>query len=260
MYQSDVQIGHKRFEPVAHFEITEEIRGSSDIRKQIVRHLVEGIPVPRMLDVGCGPIHPDYGYADFADEITCVDWDVRVIGHIPSHITVLDGDFAQMDLPPLSFDLIVCCDVFEHVQLEAEPAFVARCFDLLKPGGQLIVSVPHAGRYAWLDPYDLKPRVQRVMSKFGLYKALHNGTCDIRKGHHHYSQDSLVQKFRAFEVRAVRRFGLLAEPLSAWTASLNKRGVSVPGQTWIRRKLREDAETDPGAAGYSMAVRFQKPS
>jgi 2-polyprenyl-3-methyl-5-hydroxy-6-metoxy-1,4-benzoquinol methylase len=241
-----------------HFPSLEHVDNPADIRRVMIGEISD-LPVERMLDVGCGPIKSDYGYSGFAKDITCVDWNVRVAPDIPSHITVIDGDFTKMDFDLASFDLIICADVFEHVQLEAEAGFVDRCYDLLKPGGQLIVSVPHSGRYAWLDPYDLKPRAQRILSKFGLYSALHNGTCDIRKGHHHYSEQSLAQKFIKFDKQAVRRFGLLAEPLFAWTASLRKRGVPMPGQNWILRKLRAEAVTDPGRAAYSIVIRFQKP-
>lgn len=212
-----------------------------------------------MLDVGCGPIRADYAYEGFAEKITCVDWNVRVIGDIPPNITVLDGDFTEMDLDLGSFDLIICADVFEHVLLEAEPAFVSRCYDLLSPGGQLIVSVPHAGRYAWLDPYNLKPMAHRWLSRLGLYSDLHNGTCDIRKGHRHYSEQMLSSAFNQFEVEAVRHFGLLAEPLSAWSESLKKRGVPVPGQGWIQRKLRQEALSVQSEAAYSIAIKLRKP-
>lgn len=239
-------------------ELWSEQRMTSSLVRQAVIMSLSGAPVGRMLDVGCGPVRADYAFAGVAGQITCVDWNVRIIGEVPPHIAVLDGDFTEIDLGSELFDLIICADVFEHVLLEKETDFVARCHELLKPSGQLIVSVPHAGRYAWLDPYGLKPLAHRALSKLGLYSKLHNGTCDIRKGHQHFSQSELEAKFKPFEVEEVRHFGCLAEPLSAWSESLAARGIRVPGQGWIARKLREEALSVKSEDAYSIAMKFRK--
>ena len=90
---------------------------------------------------------------------------------------------------------MIAADVFEHILLEQEPLFVSKCVSALKPGGRMIISVPHQGTFAYLDPYQVKPTIHRTLARLGLYKGVHNGCCDIRKGHKHYSLEELTDKF-----------------------------------------------------------------
>src|SRR5664280_978133 len=124
----------------------------------------------RLIDVGCGPITTAYPYADKAGLVTCVDWKLRVFGSIPSNIQCLEGDFTKIDLPTNCYDSIIAADVFEHIALEEESSFVKKCTSILKPGGYMVVSVPHQGTFAYLDPYRVKPAIHHLLWRLGLYK------------------------------------------------------------------------------------------
>jgi predicted SAM-dependent methyltransferase len=214
--------------------------------------------VRNLLDVGSGPIGPDYYYQGLAASITCIDWRIRVSEGIPSHVRAIDGDFLAHDFGGDRFDAIICADVFEHVAMEQGQAFASKCASLLDHGGTLILSLPHRGQFAWLDPYEIKPGVHRLLSKVGLYRKLHNGTCDIRKGHKHYTEAEIAAAFNMFDIAAVKRFGYLYEPLGAWAQSIEQRGVLLPGRKWLARKVEEENSREFGEEAYSFALSFTK--
>ncbi len=60
---------------------------------------------------------------------------------------------ALLPFPTGHFDLVVVIDYLEHIQ--DDRAFVAELFRVLRPGGVLVVNVPHAKRGAILRPVRL---------------------------------------------------------------------------------------------------------
>jgi predicted SAM-dependent methyltransferase len=214
--------------------------------------------VRNLLDVGSGPISPDYYYQGLAESITCIDWNIRIYQGTPPNVKTIDGNFLAHDFGDSRFDAIICADVFEHVAIEQEQAFASKLAGLLVEGGSLILSLPHRGRFAWLDPYELKPGVHRALSKLGLYNKLHNGTCDIRKGHKHYTEAEIAAAFHMFDIKLVKRFGYLYEPLGAWAQSIEQRGVKLPGRNWLARKVEEENAREFGEEAYSFALSFRK--
>jgi 2-polyprenyl-3-methyl-5-hydroxy-6-metoxy-1,4-benzoquinol methylase len=212
----------------------------------------------RLLDVGCGPITADYAYADKAAMVTCVDWKIRVVGSKPQNVEYIEGDFTKIDLQSDCYDSIVAADVFEHVLLEEETEFVRKCTSLLKPGGSMVVSVPHDGTFAWLDPYLVKPAIHRFLWRLGLYKRVHNGDCDIRKGHKHYRVEELVERFKPLQLSEVVYFGYFFDPLLSWGIALS-RGEHFTGFGWLERACRTELNRDYGARSFNVAVKFYKP-
>jgi 2-polyprenyl-3-methyl-5-hydroxy-6-metoxy-1,4-benzoquinol methylase len=212
----------------------------------------------RLLDVGCGPITADYPYADKAKRVTCVDWNLQASGSVPSNIECLDGDFTSMDLAPNAFDSIIVADVFEHVLLEKERLFVQKCVSALRPGGNMVISVPHQGTFEYLDPHQIKPTIHRILAHLGLYKGIHNGCCDIRKGHKHYTLPELIMKFSPLQLSKVSYFGYIFDPLLSWAVALSRGSGRIPGFSWLQRASREELDRDYGRRSFNIAVRFYK--
>jgi 2-polyprenyl-3-methyl-5-hydroxy-6-metoxy-1,4-benzoquinol methylase len=177
-----------------------------DGRRSVVRSLLPERS-ERLLDVGCGPVTSDYPFADKALRVTCIDWNLKTPGSLPSNVECFSADFTSIDLAPNSYDSVVASDVFEHIPLEKEAIFVSKCVSALKPGGSVVISVPHRGTFACLDPYQVKPAIHRILARLGLYRNIHNGCCDIRKGHKHYSLEDLADKFRPLQVSQVVYYG-----------------------------------------------------
>jgi SAM-dependent methyltransferase len=225
-------------------------------RASIIRELLPERS-DRLLDVGCGPITSDYPYADKATRVTCVDWKLRVVGPLPSNIECFDGDFTSIELAD-TYDSIIAADVFEHILLEDEPLFVKKCVSALKPGGKVVISVPHQGTFACLDPYRVKPAIHRMLAHLHLYKDVHNGYCDIRKGHKHFVLDELIDKFKPLCVSQVLYSGYLFDPLMAWAVALSRGSGRIPGFSWLERARSAELERDYGQRSYNIAVCFYK--
>jgi 2-polyprenyl-3-methyl-5-hydroxy-6-metoxy-1,4-benzoquinol methylase len=227
-------------------------------RTSIICSLLPECP-GRLLDVGCGPITSDYPFADKALRVTCVDWNLQVPGMLPSNVECLNADFTAIDLGPDQYDSVIAADVFEHILLEQEPIFVSKCVSALKPGGRMVISVPHKGTFACLDPYRVKPAIHRILAFLGLYRAVHNGCCDIRKGHKHYSLAELASKFSPLQVSQVVYFGYFFDPLFSWAVALSRGSGRVPGFAWLQRALRNELDRDYGPRSFNIAVSFYKP-
>jgi 2-polyprenyl-3-methyl-5-hydroxy-6-metoxy-1,4-benzoquinol methylase len=213
----------------------------------------------RLLDVGCGPITSDYPYADKALHVTCIDWHLKAFGSLPSNVECLDGDFISIDLAPNDYDSIIAADVFEHILLEQEALFVTKCVSALRPGGSVVISVPHQGTFASLDPYQVKPRIHRMLARLHLYKGLHNGCCDIRKGHKHYALQELINKFSPLQLAHVAYFGYVFDPLLSWAVALTRGSGRIPGFSWLQRASRRELHRDYGQRSFNIAVSFRKP-
>jgi len=213
----------------------------------------------RLLDVGCGQITSDYPYAEKAQRVTCVDWNLKAPNPLPSNVECLSADFTAMELPPGLYDSVIAADVFEHILLEQEHAFVDKCVSALRPGGSMIISVPHRGTFACLDPYQVKPTIHRILSHLGLYKSMHNGFCDIRKGHKHYSLEEIAEKFSALQVSKVVYFGYFFDPLFSWAMALSRGTGKIPGFAWLQRALHRELDRDYGRRSFNIVVSFTKP-
>lgn len=225
-------------------------------RTSVILSLIPALS-DRLLDVGCGPVTEAYPYSSRAKDAVCTDWKLTTFGSIPQNITLVEGDFTSLELPSNSFDTIIAADVFEHVTLEHESAFIERCAALLKPGGNLVLSVPHRGTFAWLDPYQVKPTLHRMLWHAGLFDRVHNGYCDIRKGHKHYTVRELATLFETLEIKQVRYSGYFFDPILSWISALRLEG-RLPGYQWLEQACKSEYQHDYGDRSFNVAVRLQK--
>jgi len=74
---------------------------------------------------------------------------------------LLVGDVTRLPLQPRSFDVALCLETLEHVP--GDESVLAEIYGLLRPGGQLIVSVPHQRFPFTYDP------VNALLGVFGLH-------------------------------------------------------------------------------------------
>jgi len=103
--------------------------------------------VERVLDFGCGSGVMLPFLAENSKHVTAMDIDLipleRVGKHIPlaPNVQVVDSSRSPItDLPAHAYDFIIALDVLEHV--DDLPRTLSELLDLLRPGGQVIVSGP----------------------------------------------------------------------------------------------------------------------
>lgn len=120
--------------------------------------------------------------------------------------TYVQSDAAHVPLPSASFDGLLCLDVLEHVP--DERGTLDEIARLLRPGGTLVLSVPHRGTLWALDSLNLYARFVRL-TRHGRFppEIAATGT------HRHYSVAQLSALLGPrFTLTAVSRTGLgLAE-------------------------------------------------
>ncbi len=126
----------------------------------------------------------------------------------------------ELPLADASVDFILCSEVLEHVAPELRSQAIAQIHRVLRPGGTLVLTVPHAGLFAGLDPANVRfrlPRLYAVVSAWVGGPARDAGYRDQKHGvvwHHHFRLAELTELLRGrFVIERVRFRGTLFIPL-----------------------------------------------
>jgi SAM-dependent methyltransferase len=124
-----------------------------------VRRYLNALPrTSRVLDAGCGEGVLVEEYADRLD-ITGVDANY-------SSARVTHGSVTDLPFPAGSFDRALCLDVLEHLAYEDQPRALAELFRVLRPGGELLVSVPNLAHLQSRIHFLLRGRLIRTASEY----------------------------------------------------------------------------------------------
>src|SRR5581483_7826543 len=142
-----------------------------------------------VLDVGCA-----FGYGTAA----LAAGGRRVIGveRSPDHIReaaqrfpwlqVLEGDAEALPVADRSVDAVVMLDVLEHVP---DPhAALVEAHRVLRPGGMIVLSVPHCGLLARIDALNVYPALRR---RFRSWQPLEPADETGPAGHHHFETEEI---------------------------------------------------------------------
>ncbi|HEU4686129.1 MAG TPA: class I SAM-dependent methyltransferase [Nitrospira sp.] len=144
------------------------------------------------------------------------------------------GSAEHLPFADATFDAVVMLEVIEHTASDA--AAIRELRRVLKPGGLLILSTPHAGLFAWLDPYNVRRTVQQraplVATLTGRLARFSNGQfTDNLDWHRHYRVAELRRLLHpSFAVRGVYRGGFWLYPVAAAT-------ISVVGRLWNNQAM-----------------------
>ena len=119
--------------------------------KTVMNEILKRDNIQNVMDYGCGSGVLLPFLAVHANKVTGVDLDLAPIEKMkrqiefPQNILFLDlRDQSLADLQDQSFDLITALNVLEHI--DDPSSIVDDFFRLLKPGGELIVSLPKENR------------------------------------------------------------------------------------------------------------------
>src|SRR6187431_3360324 len=125
----------------------------------LVRRYLNALPSSsRVLDAGCGEGVLVEEYAGRLD-ITGVDANY-------SSARVTTGSVTALPFPDASFDRALCLDVLEHLAYEEQPRALAELFRVLRPGGELLVSIPNLAHLQSRIQFLLRGRLIRTASEF----------------------------------------------------------------------------------------------
>lgn len=131
----------------------------------------------------------------------------------------LHGASAEaLPFPDASFDCVTCIEVLEHIPAKLRTAALREMRRVLKPGGRLVLRVPHAGLFAFLDSNNIRfriPKIYKAILRNGRRDAGYAGGSDDVVWHHHFNTDELRQLLGdGWEIESSRTGGLLLFPLA----------------------------------------------
>jgi SAM-dependent methyltransferase len=123
-----------------------------------VRAYLNALPAgTRVIDAGCGEgVLVD----EYAARLDIVGVDAN---YSSQHVT--QGSLDALPFPDGSFDRALCLDVLEHVVHEEQPRALAELHRVLRPGGELFVSVPNLAHLQSRVHFLLRGRLMRTASE-----------------------------------------------------------------------------------------------
>jgi SAM-dependent methyltransferase len=209
--------------------------------------------VGKLLDIGCnvGELLAWCGERFPRATLAGVDVNPAAIQVAKVRVPAADTRVASavdLPFPDEAFDCITCIEVLEHIPAAQRGIALASMRRVMRRGGRLIVRVPHAGMFAWLDPNNARFRVpglyRRLLGHGGRDAGYPGGAGDV-VWHHHFT-DAELRRLAGdgWHVETVRRGGLALVPLTsiaAWPFYRTRRGDSR-----MLRALQSMSEWDLG--------------
>jgi SAM-dependent methyltransferase len=125
---------------------------------RVVRGWLDALPPGvRVLDAGCGEgvLVEEYG-SRLA---------IEGVDENYSSARVRSASILALPYPDASFDRAMCLDVLEHLTFEDQPRALGELFRILKPGGELLVSVPNLAHLQSRVHFFLTGRLIRTASE-----------------------------------------------------------------------------------------------
>ena len=187
------------------------------------RWLDESPKSARVLDAGCGE---GVLVEEYSDRLAIEGIDPNY-----SSDRVRTGSLTALPFADATFDRALCLDVLEHLSFEEQPRALAELFRTLKPGGELLVSVPNLAHLQSRVHFVLLGRLIRTASEHkhpGDRPAAEYIDLASRAGF------QLVERRGIFPTvpvltRWIRRRPLALQPLHRWLSRL----LPVPGWCFL---------------------------
>jgi SAM-dependent methyltransferase len=210
------------------------------------------VHIERLLDVGC---HDGAGTSAFGTRAKLavgIDTDVAAIGFGRKRfrsVRLAAASAAALPFSDGAFDCVVFSEVLEHVPSELETQCIAEIRRVLRPGGALILTTPHNGTFAWLDPLEMKPQLRRLGATI-------RRRVEQVKGHKHYRLDELSALLNPyFTIQKVERTGKALYPLAYWGHLLPLGLGQIPPLVRIWQRMMDyDYGREYGRSAYNICI------
>jgi SAM-dependent methyltransferase len=166
------------------------------------------------------------------------------------------GGAESLPFPDGSFSVVTCVEVMEHVPADLRRTAFREIHRVLNERGRLIMTVPHAGWFAFLDSNNVRFRLPALYGKI-VRRGLRDPYYREVEWHHHFTVPELAELAgTGFRMTKVQYGGLFVTPLMDWVAwpfyRLGKH------DHWLRRASERAAEWDSrhayGPASYRVLV------
>ncbi|MFI5268292.1 MAG: class I SAM-dependent methyltransferase, partial [Chloroflexota bacterium] len=153
-----------------------------------------------------------------------------------------------------SFDAVVCLEVLEH--LADETPAIDEIRRVLRPGGELVVSVPHAGALERCDSLNVYLQKTGKQLSFPLGE-----TPGGSRWHRHYSAPDLERLLAGFRMDRVQLTGIgLAEIANMGLLALSRRNMRLYERlqaVYFALAAAED-ELPAGHQAYNVMIHARK--
>lgn len=184
----------------------------------------------RILDIGCS-----FGYGSAAiaaggpagRRVIGIERDPDHLEHARRTypwITILDADATALPVPDGCADAVILLDVVEHIA--APERVLAEARRILRPGGMIVVSVPHRSPTQWLDALNLYSWLRRRRPSLPPLEA---ATESDGGPHQHFTAAQLTELLSPwFTVDRVARTGLGLQEFVAMLEMMIRVGLKRP--------------------------------
>lgn len=218
--------------------------------------------ISTLLDVGCFDAAGTAWLHAQASTVVGIDLDMEglQIGRRLNHSVHLScASATSLPFRADFFDCVVFSETLEHIPPESEYVVLQEIHRVLRPGGRLVLTVPHAGLFQVFDSMNFSRNIRQFLRWLGLAKwsiRLQSSRQADIKGHKHYSQTELLTLLSPlFSVQCVERSGLFLYPLSLLMGLLPRKILRWRPMAFLRKHMADwDYRHDFGWASYNIAL------
>ena len=170
----------------------------------------------------------------------------------------------SLPFPDASFDCVTCIEVLEHIPGNLRKQCLAEIRRVLRRGGRLVLRVPHAGMFAFLDSNNFRfraPGLYRALLKTGRRDQGYAAVSEDVVWHQHFTKEELQELLGAgWELETSRTGGLLLFPVSdlALWPFYRKQWTNNFVYKWLHRISNFDIGCDYGRASFDILMVLKR--